>query len=73
MIGCSGALVLGTATGRGITEAVSQIYALSIPLRPPLAMLAIVLGAGGVVAAGSSLPPRRFATRVPLIESLRFD
>jgi len=73
MIGCAGALVVGTATGLGITEAVSQIYALAIPFRPPLLMLAIVLGAGIVVAAGATVLPRRLATRSPLIESLRFE
>ena len=73
LIGCAGALVVGTVTGFGITEAVAEIYVLTIPFRAPVAMLAIVFGAGLGVTALATVLPRRLATRTPLIESLRFE
>ncbi|MFN2588017.1 MAG: FtsX-like permease family protein [Actinomycetota bacterium] len=73
VIGGSGAVVLGTGLGLLMLTTMNFLYAFDIPYRPPWELFAVALVAGTAIAAASAIYPRRIATRLQIVESLRYE
>ena len=73
LIGGVGALVLGTALGILMLTSMNFLYSFSIPYRVPWGLFALALVAGTAIAALSAVYPRRLATRLEIIECLRYE
>ena len=73
VVGGAGAIVLGTGLGVLMLVSMNFLYAFDIPYRPPWTLFAVALVAGTALAALSAVYPRRIATRLSIVECLRYE
>ncbi|MDQ3914025.1 MAG: ABC transporter permease [Actinomycetota bacterium] len=68
-----GAVVLGAALGFLMLTSMNFLYAFDIPYRLPWELFAVALAAGTAIAAASAAYPRHLATRLQIVECLRYE
>ncbi len=73
VIGGIGAVVLGAALGVLMLLSMNFLYSFDIPYRPPWELFVVSIVAGTAIAALSSVYPRRLATRLQIVECLRYE
>ncbi|HEV2757220.1 MAG TPA: FtsX-like permease family protein [Actinomycetota bacterium] len=73
VVGGAGAVVLGAALGFLMLTSMNFLYAFDIPYRPPWELFLVSLAAGTAIAAASAVYPRRLATRLQIVECLRYE
>jgi putative ABC transport system permease protein len=73
LIGGIGAVVLGAALGLLMLASMNFLYSFDIPYRPPWGLFVFSLVAGTLIAAVSAIYPRRLATRLQIVECLRYE
>lgn len=73
VVGGVGAVVLGAGLGVLMLLSMNFLYAFDIPYQPPWALFAIAIVAGTAIAAVSAIYPRRLATRLQIVECLRYE
>ncbi|MDQ4025790.1 MAG: ABC transporter permease, partial [Actinomycetota bacterium] len=71
--GGAGAVVLGTGLGFLMLTSMNFLYSFDIPYRPPWGLFLVALVAGTAIAAASAVYPRRLATRLQIVECLRYE
>jgi putative ABC transport system permease protein len=71
--GGAGAVVLGSALGFLMLTSMNFLYSFDIPYRPPWMLFLVALVAGTAIAAASAIYPRRLATRLQIVECLRYE
>ncbi|HEX2057296.1 MAG TPA: FtsX-like permease family protein [Actinomycetota bacterium] len=73
IVGGAGAIVLGSGLGVLMLLSMNFLYAFDIPYQPPWELFAFALAAGTALAALSAVYPRRLATRLQIVECLRYE
>ena len=73
VIGGVGAVVLGAGLGFLMLTSMNFLYSFDIPYRAPWALFAVAVVAGTAIAAFSAVYPRRLATRLAIVECLRYE
>ena len=73
LVGGAGAIVLGSGLGVLMLLSMNFLYAFDIPYQPPWTLFAIAVAAGTAIAAFSAVYPRRLATRLRIVECLRYE
>ncbi|MDQ3982517.1 MAG: hypothetical protein M3271_07555, partial [Actinomycetota bacterium] len=66
-------VVLGAALGVLMLLSMNFLYSFDIPYRPPWELFVVSIVAGTAIAALSSVYPRRLATRLQIVECLRYE
>lgn len=73
LVGGAGAVVLGSGLGVLMLLSMNFLYAFDIPYQPPWTLFVVALAAGTAIAAVSAVYPRRLATRLHIVECLRYE
>lgn len=73
VVGGVGAVVLGSGLGVLMLVSMNFLYAFDIPYQPPWTLFVVAIAAGTVIAALSAVYPRRIATRLQIVECLRYE
>ena len=73
VVGGVGAVVLGSGLGVLMLISMNFLYAFDIPYQPPWALFVVAIAAGTLIAALSAVYPRRIATRLQIVECLRYE
>lgn len=73
LVGSAGAILLGTGLGLLMLLSMNFLYAFDIPYEPPWTLFAVSIAAGTAIAAASAVYPRRLATRLRIVECLRYE
>jgi ABC-type antimicrobial peptide transport system permease subunit len=73
VIGGVGAVVLGTGLGVLMLVSMNFLYAFDIAYQPPWTLFAVAVASGTAIAAVSAIYPRRLATRLQIVECLRYE
>jgi putative ABC transport system permease protein len=73
IVGGVGAVVLGAGLGVLMLTSMNFLYAFDIPYRAPWELFGVALVAGTAIAAASAVYPRRLATRLHIVECLRYE
>ena len=73
VVGGAGAVVLGAALGFLMLTSMNFLYSFDIPYRAPWGLFAVALVAGTAIAAASAIYPRWLATRLRIVECLRYE
>ncbi|HYP24799.1 MAG TPA: FtsX-like permease family protein [Actinomycetota bacterium] len=73
VVGGVGAVVLGSGLGVLMLVSMNFLYAFDIPYQPPWTLFAVAIAAGTLIAALSAVYPRRLATRLRIVECLRYE
>lgn len=73
LVGGAGAVILGAGLGVLMLLSMNFLYAFDIPYRPPWALFVTAVAAGTALAAASAIYPRRLATRLQIVECLRYE
>lgn len=73
IIGAVGGLIMGTAFGFLMLVMMEEQFYWRIPFEPQWALMALGAAGGVAIAAAAGVYPRRIATRVPIVECLRYE
>ncbi|MDQ3953099.1 MAG: ABC transporter permease, partial [Actinomycetota bacterium] len=73
IVGGAGAIVLGSGLGVLMLLSMNFLYAFDIPYLPPWELFGLAVVAGTAIAAVSAVYPRRLATRLQIVECLRYE
>jgi putative ABC transport system permease protein len=73
VVGGAGAVLLGSGLGVLMLLSMNFLYAFDCPYQPPWALFVVAVVAGTAIAALSAVYPRRLATRLQIVECLRYE